>query len=267
MLHAARCGTIRVDSGLLDGGDPDGRTRLSGELRAVPSMCFVLEHPEATVVWDTSMHPAVCTDPVGHWGPLAESVTVPEYVPDELLTARIALLGIDVEAVGIVLNSHLHNDHCGMNRFFPGATVMGRRCEVEHAEAQMTNPISGYVEADFHGDGQRRELFDYDDRHDVFGDGIVELVSTIGHTPGHQSLAITFPSGRRFVLTGDAVYTTTQLATGAPPGLTWDRDAAIESSRHLGRLAADDATTLLVPHDPATWAEVGDVATVWSEER
>ena len=258
-LTAARCGTIKVDTGILDGGG------LSGSLRAVPSMCFVIEHPYGTVVWDTSMNPAVCEDAVAYWGRLAENVTVPEYDVDEMLTARLALLCIDASSIRYVVNSHLHNDHCGMNRFFPSSTVLGRTREFEHAEASMTNPFSGYVQDDFHGDGQRVELFDYDDRYDLFGDGSLELVSTIGHTPGHQSLAVTFPSGRRIVLTGDAVYNTEQLATGQPPGFTWDRDAAVESSRLLGLLAADGAQ-VLVAHDPATWAGVADVAVLAAED-
>ena len=116
-FFAARCGDINVDVGLLEGGG------LRGESRRVPSMCFVVEHAEGAVVWDTSMHPAVCADPVGYWGPLAEQISVPEYRPDQTLPRRLDLLGIAPEAVRFILNSHLHNDHCGMNRFFPEATV------------------------------------------------------------------------------------------------------------------------------------------------
>lgn len=174
-LLAARCGTINVDSGLLDGGG------LSGTLRAVPSMCFVIDHPEGVIVWDTSMHPAVCTDAVGYWGPLAKNVTVPEYEPDDTLTARL------------------------------------------------------------------------------------ELISTIGHTPGHQSLAVTFPSGRRFVLSGDAVYNREQLETGQPPGLTWDREAATQSVGVLGALVEKGAT-VLISHDPRLWVDVATVAPVWDED-
>jgi glyoxylase-like metal-dependent hydrolase (beta-lactamase superfamily II) len=257
-LLAARCGDIHVDVGLLEGGG------LTGASRRVPSMCFVLDHPEGLAIWDTSMHPAVCTDPVGHWGPLAERVIVPEYHPYETLPARLELLGIPTRAVRFILNSHLHNDHCGMNRFFPEATVLVRRCEYEHAVGRMDDPFSGYVRADFYGDGQRLELFDYEDELDLFGDGRVRLLSTIGHTPGHQSLSVTFPSGRCFVLSGDAFYTSRQLEARRPAGLTADLREAERSACRLADLGSRGAT-VLVQHEPALWAGVATVAPVWEE--
>ena len=258
-LCAARCGDIDVDVGLLEGGG------LRGELRRVPSMCFVVDHPEGIVVWDTSMHPAVCTDQIGYWGPLAERITIPDYHPDQTLPRRLALLGIEPPAVRFVLNSHLHNDHCGMNRFFPDATVLVRRTEYEHAVARMGDPFSGFVRNDFYGDGQHLELFDYEDRFDLFGDGRIQLLSTVGHTPGHQSLLVTFPSGRSFALTGDAVYTAHQLAEGRPPGLTVDAGEAARSAARLAELAGQ-GTRVMIHHEPSLWTDLTTAGVLREEE-
>jgi len=257
-LSAARCGHVNVDVGLLEGGG------IRRELRRVPSMCFVVEHPEGIVLWDTSMHPAVCTDPIGYWGPLAKRVIVPEYTPDETPPERLALLRIAPTDVRFVVNSHLHNDHCGMNRFFPDATVLVRRREYEHATTCMDDPYTGYVRHDFHGDNQHLELFDYEDRFDLFGDGALLLISTIGHTPGHQSLLVTFPSGQSFALTGDALYTRTQLETRQPPGLTFDRHEAEQSAERVCELG-DRGATVLIAHEPSMWTNVETVATIREE--
>jgi glyoxylase-like metal-dependent hydrolase (beta-lactamase superfamily II) len=227
-------------------------------------MCFVVDHPDGIVVWDTSMHPAVCTDPVAYWGALAERITIPEYHPDQTLPRRLEQLGIAPQGVRFVLNSHLHNDHCGMNRFFPDATVLVRRTEYEHAVGRMDEPFSGFVRNDFYGDGQHLELLDYDDRFDLFGDGSLQLLSTIGHTPGHQSLLVTFPSGRSFAMTGDAVYTSRQLEERRPPGLTVDAGEAERSAARLADLAAR-GTSVMIHHEPSLWTAVTSTASLWEE--
>lgn len=256
-LSAAHCGGIEVDAGILEGPGHSG-------LKLVPSMCFVIEHGDDIVIWDTSMNPCVCDDPVGYWGPLAELFTIPRYAADETILARLALLSIEPDDVTHVVNSHLHNDHCGMNRYFPQATVLARRREYEHAVSVMDDPMSGYVRNDFFDEQQQLELFDYEDRFDLLGDGQLQLVSTIGHTPGHQSLLVTFESGRTFALAGDAVYNQAQLDDRRPPGLVVDAEAA---QRSVGVLAdmVSSGTTVLVPHDPGSWDDVAAVSLVWDE--
>src|SRR5437867_4290050 len=41
---------------------------------------------------------------------------------------------------------------------------------------------------------------------DLFGDGSVTILSTPGHTPGHQSLLVRLPKTGYVVLSGDAVH-------------------------------------------------------------
>ena len=60
--------------------------------------------------------------------------------------------------------------------------------------------------------------FDYDGEHDLTGDGSLVLLDTKGHTPGHQSLQVTFPDGRRYVLVGDAAYSRDAVESGEPQG-------------------------------------------------
>jgi len=89
--------------------------------------------------------------------------------------------------------------------------------------------MSGYVQNDFCGDRQRLEVFDYEDRFDLLGDGRLQLLSTIGHS-------------------GDAVYNQAQLDELRPPGL------------------ADARHHCLIPHDPPSWADAAAaVTTIWEE--
>jgi len=53
--------------------------------------------------------------------------------------------------------------------------------------------------------------------HDVFGDGSVTILSTPGHTPGHQSLLVRLPKTGYVVLSGDACTSGTTGTVSACP--------------------------------------------------
>jgi len=257
-LIALRCGAINADTGLLYRGE------LSDERADIPVMCFAVVHPEGVVVFETGMNPEVRRDPIEYWGPTAKSVLVPVCTDDDDVTARLAQAGVALTDVRYVVNSHLHNDHAGMNRYFPDTTVVVRTSEYEHAVAQMDQRFTGYLSHDFTGDDVAPHHIEYDDTHDVYGDGAITLVSTIGHTPGHQSMRVRFPSGRAFVLTGDAMYRRVSLCTADPPGVLWDRDHAVASIHKIAAMeAAGD--TVLVNHDPGDWSECTDTLVVHRE--
>ena len=45
------------------------------------------------------------------------------------------------------------------------------------------------------------------DFYDVFGDGVIKIIFTPGHTPGHQSVLVNLPKTGHMLFTGDACYT------------------------------------------------------------
>lgn len=61
--------------------------------------------------------------------------------------------------------------------------------------------------------------------HDVFGNGAVRIISTPGHTPGHQSLFVRLPSGEPVILTGDAAHLVENFAHRRVP--SFNADAAL----------------------------------------
>jgi N-acyl homoserine lactone hydrolase len=71
---------------------------------------------------------------------------------------------------------------------------------VQKAEYEWPNPLGvgrfepGHPVTKLEGD------------YDVFGDGSATIISTPGHTPGHQSLLVKLPKTGALVLSGDAVH-------------------------------------------------------------
>jgi N-acyl homoserine lactone hydrolase len=99
--------------------------------------------------------------------------------------------------VRMVVNTHLHFDHCGWNAVFPHAPFWVQRAEVERARRESPELADWWDFA-----GARFELLDGGA---VIADGI-RVVATPGHTRGHQSVLVDLPGGLE-VLIGDAAYT------------------------------------------------------------
>ena len=165
----------------------------------------------------------------------------PTYRPiaDVLGEAGVRLADID-----LVANCHLHADHAGQNATLPGIPIHVQRAELAIARAGdytilewIDGPGVQYVEAD--GD---HEL--------VPG---VRVLSTPGHSPGHQSLVVDASDGP-VVLSGQAVYGLDEWrGTKGREGRTSARDgAAYEAS--LERLRAIEPSRVLFAHDRRPWA-------------
>lgn len=250
--------TGSIDADLSErGGPPNSAT--------YPVMCFLVDAGTETVLFDTGMHPHVRHDAEGHWGRIARRRLVPRLAAGADVVARLGEVGVAPEDVTLLVNSHLHNDHAGMNLAFARTTRLVRRREYEHAVQLMDVPSSGFVRGDFYDEAGPPRLFDYETTFDLLGDGRLVLLSTPGHTPGHQSLVVRFDSGRQYVLTGDAVYTCAELEAGEAPRIAWDRTLAIESAQQL-RAMARSGVQVLVSHDAGTWGGQDRVTTIHTEE-
>ena len=186
-------------------------------LNHIPVHGFVIKHPRAG---------AILVDTGVGW-------------PDELVKewrivnrhAADALAEHDLSPadVRIVINTHLHFDHCGQNAVFKHAPFYVQRGELARARVEETLTSEWF---DF--TGARFELLDGDAE---VAEG-VRIVATPGHTVGHQSVVVDTPDGGA-VMIGDAAYTSEIYSQGEHADLaTWpgqyqDRTAWADSLRRV----------------------------------
>ena len=163
---------------------PDGREW--------PVHGFVVTHPGGAVLVDT-----------GVGGP-------DEWLTDWRVVNRSiadALAGLDMTPsdIGLVINTHLHFDHCGQNAVFSHAACAVQRTELDRAkrEARELYDWFGFMNA-------RWELLD-GDTEIVPG---LSVITTPGHTVGHQCVVVSSADGQDLLI-GDAAYTPRQFA--GPP--------------------------------------------------
>src|SRR6202043_4291340 len=84
--------------------------------------------------------------------------------------------------------------------------------------------------------GTPKNLHLIDGDTDVFGDGSVTLVSTPGHTPGHQSLLVHLKNSGFIILSGDVVHLKKNFEKDVVPSLNTDKAASIASMDKIRRM-------------------------------
>ena len=142
----------------------------------MPVYVHLIDHPDARVLVDTGLtqlHPAVAD-------------MDPRLVPWSA--------AVDPASIDLVVNTHLHFDHCGGNHLFAGTPIHVQRRELDDARTADDYTIREWVDA---------PGVEY-----VTVDGELELlpgmrlVPTPGHTPGSQVVVVESDGGP-VVIAGD----------------------------------------------------------------
>lgn len=243
--HVLTGGYLELDRAHFLPGEPSLRY-------TVPIPCYLIVHPRGTLLLDTGLHPATRTDPLGRLGERRASLFGIRSGPGDDVVSQLAGLGLGPDDVRLVANSHFHFDHCGGNAFFPHATFLVQRRELEAARG---GGAPGYSPSaiDFDVPVDYREI---DGEHDVFGDGRVVLLPTYGHTPGHQSLLLRPEGGPQVLLTCDACYTRENMDRDLLPVTVWDRAEMSASLARLRDWRDHRGATVVYGHDAAQWQDL-----------
>lgn len=189
-------------------------------------LAFAVRHPDGVGLYDTGF---------GRGHAWVDEVFDPKC--DDIRDLMRAE-GIEPADVRWIVHSHLHFDHCGYDRFFPGIPVLVQRAELDAAKAERyTIPEWAFFE------GVRHVALEGDSE---IAPG-VRALATPGHTPGHQSLAIETTSGIA-VIAGHAVFSASEWRGDAPP-----TESSDDGRRSADRLRALDPVAVFFSHDDAVW--------------
>jgi len=93
----------------------------------------------------------------------------------------------------------------------------------------------------------KKQLIDGDK--DLFGDGSLIILSTPGHTPGHQSLLVHLAKTGNVVLSGDVVHFQSNWDARRVPGFNSDKAASAASMDKIARILDEKHAQLWINHD------------------
>ena len=206
----------------------------TGRSRVEPVLGYAVVHPQGLLLLDTGMgrHPDV------------EAHYRPRRIP---MRAALRNAGLHADDVTVVVNCHLHFDHCGGNRELPGRPIVVQRTELELTRTEdytlpelVDDPGLRYEEVD----GEAEPL-----------PGVLVL-PTPGHTEGHQSVVVRRGNGDVVVLAGQSHDTASAYAAdllalraadeGHPPPLPL-------APAWMSRLRELDPRRVMFAHDLAVW--------------
>ncbi len=197
--------------------------------------CTLIKHGAQWLLWDTGFPDVVADHPV--------ATPVGHATRAKKLGAQLAELNVKPADVTYVAVSHTHGDHVGNVDMFPTSMLLIQKAEVDWAFAEGKKPP-------FKKDRPMKLL---SGDLDVFGDGSATLLSTPGHTPGHQSLLVHLGKTGWVLLTGDAAHFKSNWDNDRVPGFNTSAEQTHASHARLVKIVADKKAALWINHDLPTF--------------
>ena len=199
--------------------------------------CYLIKHPQGWLLWDTGVSDSVAAMPNGLAPSDPRSI---HWRRPKTLAAQLDQLGLKPSDIKAVAVSHTHPDHVGNVEMFPAAMLYVQKAEYEWPGANNAprfkpeHPVTKL-------EGDR----------DVFGDGSVVILSTPGHTPGHQSLLVKLPKTGAVLLSGDAVHFKENWDNRRVPSMNFNKDETVASMQKISDTLTREKAQLWINHDKA----------------
>lgn len=227
-----------------------------------PVPLFLVEHPsEGPFLIDVGYDPSIESDPTRTLGFLFGKVVMKHRLAHRSALEQVLERGVDPAEVSLVIQTHLHLDHVSASGQLPQATFVVDRAEREAAAAPGPGPyvkshlatIERWREIDYSG---AKPFESFERTVDLFGDGLVRLVSSPGHSPGHQSVLLRLRD-RYALICGDAAMSMLELREPVIDGIIVDQDSYIRSGEEMREFMRAHPDTLAIPsHDGELWSRL-----------
>jgi glyoxylase-like metal-dependent hydrolase (beta-lactamase superfamily II) len=195
-----------------------------GQLMDAPLICWYIEGSDQRILVDTGGGDPGKAHP--RWAPYKRE-------RDQAIENALKKKGLRCEDIDIVVNTHLHWDHCAGNGLFPNAKIIVQEEELESARSPFPIIAYGFIKS-------MVEKINYTiisgDKEIAEG---VTLILTPGHTYGMQGILVEAEKQRYFIA-GDTFGLFKNLETDPPliSGIYVDMKKYYESIQKIAKLSA-----------------------------
>ena len=223
--------------------EPDEQNRIGLQLR-----CLLIETNGQRILVDTGYGDKLSDRERGFM----------DLKGDRRLLGSLAALGVEPGDIDMVINTHLHGDHCGGNTrldehnkvvaTFPRADYYVQRLELADATFPNERTRASYRAENFQPlaeSGQLRVL-----QGDTRLTDKVRVMVTPGHTPAHQSVVIESGAETAIFMGDTALWPLHMERLECVPAYDVQPLVTIETKRRLARWAVENQVLLIFDHHP-----------------
>ena len=241
-LYVFNCGDFQFPSVRAFGIDDE-----ETPVRTLVVPCYVIDHPDGTLLWDGGL-PSAVADQAG-WQTDQQSgvkTRLQKTLQEQLDSLD---LGFDLASIDYAAFSHIHYDHVGVANELSGATwlvqqgdydvVMAENSTVPAFDPALVSALKERPTKVINGD------------YDVFGDKSVRLISAPGHTPGHQVLYVELAEKGPLVLSGDLYHFRISRDQRRVPHFNVNRERSLAAMAKVEALVESSGADFWIQHDAA----------------
>lgn len=238
------------EAGSIKGLDPKLFNFTREELKEVDfiNIAYLIVHPKGTVMFDTGGIPDSAFKPGG--GTVTEGI----MSATKPLKPQLAAIGYTPSDIRYLVLSHYHSDHTANANDFAGATWIVQKAERDFMFADKPQGIIQPAQYSALKNAKTTVLNNED--LDVFGDGSVVVMSTPGHTQGHQVPFVKLPKRGPVVLAGDLYHYPEERATGRTPTFEFNAEQSTAARKKIETFIKQNKAELWIEHDIATHAKL-----------
>ncbi len=205
--------------------------------------CYLIRHAKGLMLWDAGLDDSIASSPEG----VTRGRGAIRSIVRKTLASQLAEIGVKPEEVTHIAFSHSHADHVGNANTFSRARLYIQEMEYEAAFGPNAAKF-GFDPSNY--DKLRTDIvLKLNGDYDVFGDGSVTILSTPGHTPGHQSLLVRLPKRGAVVLSGDLTHSEDNWANRRVPVFNFSQEKSRQSMERIAALLKVNKAQLWINHD------------------
>lgn len=204
--------------------------------------CYLIQHGSEWMLWDSGLPDALAASPDGAGGPMGMRMR-----RTRTLASQLAALGVAPEQVKHLAFSHTHADHVGNANLFTQATLYMQQAEYDAAFG--AEPAKFGFNPALYGKLRDAKVVKLNGDKDVFGDGTVVILSTPGHTPGHQALLLRLPKAGSVILSGDLAHFKENFEQRRVPRFNVSPEQTLASMERVAQLMRSERAQLWINHD------------------
>lgn len=244
-IYTLDCGDIvSLDLNYMDQTDS-----YTEKTKALKGSCYVIKHGDEYMLWDAGL-PA---DLIGKKPEPKEgdkfSPALEKSIADQLTT--IGITPADIKKVGI---SHAHFDHTGQLPSFTDAQLLIGAKDYDWVFSK--EPPMGVDAHWFDAWANNKNVVKTTDDYDVFSDGSVVMLSTPGHTPGHNVLLVHLKNTGPVILSGDLAHFKENYAHDRFPDFNTSAEETKQSFKKVNDKIAEARARFIIQHDPEDFASM-----------